>query len=179
MTEIWKDIEGYEGNYQVSNLGRVRSVDRVVYLKSVKQYRRYKGKIMKSHPSKGGYLHIPVGRYKGIKIHRAVAIAFVPGYFDGAEVNHKDENRQNNRADNLEWVTHQENISYGSHNRKTQKYLEETRGIPVAQHSTNGDLIATYPSISSAARATGAYSQNISRSIKTGGTTVGFIFKLI
>jgi len=175
MTEIWKDIEGYEG-YQVSNMGRIRSTDRLIYHKHIKRYIKYKGKVLKASPCQGGYLRIS---NPGIKVHRAVALAFVPGYFEGAEVNHKDENVKNNRADNLEWVTHKENISYGSHNSKVQKYLEESRGTKIAQYTIDDELIAVYPSQAAAARATGAYQQNIFRCVKTGGTTNGFKFKYV
>ena len=111
MEEIWKDVEEYEGLYQVSNLGNVKSLN---YKKSGKS------KLLKPSTDKQGYKHVFLcmnGCQKQYSIHRLVAKAFCEGYFEGAVVNHKDENKQNNIWTNLEWCTHQYNIQY-SVNRK-------------------------------------------------------------
>ena len=103
MEEIWKDIEGYEGDYQVSNLGRVRS------LKSMKPI------ILKQWTDGKGYKTVVIrknGVAKGYSVHRLVARAFVEGFVEGLVVNHKDENPSNNKADNLEWCTYSYNIKY-------------------------------------------------------------------
>ena len=110
MEEIWKDIDGYEGKYQVSDLGRVRSMPRVA-LDTKGRRQQVKGIILKPNDRKG-YDSVRLrdnGRYDVFSVHRLVGMAFVPGYFDGAVINHKDENPKNNRADNLEWVTISEN----------------------------------------------------------------------
>ena len=156
MEEIWKDIEECEG-YQVSNLGRVRSVDRTLYLVNrwgdVKP-RRYKGKIRSIHQYPNGYYAFTY-RKQGIRkienklVHRLVAKAFVPGWFEGAVVNHKDENKANNRFDNLEWVTDSENKLYGTcqeRNHKNQRH-------PVEQLDMDGNYIQTFRGIREAARA--------------------------
>jgi len=108
MQEIWKDIEGYEGLYQVSNLGNVKSI---------------KNNIIKK-PSKlpKGYLQICLnknGKLKYISIHRLVAQAFIPNPNNLPCVNHKDCNPQNNNINNLEWCTYKENNSYKNHRLKS------------------------------------------------------------
>ena len=105
--EIWKDIRGYEKQYQISNWGRVRSIPRIVNNIILK------GEMIKSHINTNGYYQVTL---KGEKhaIHRLVAIAFCNGYAKGLVVNHKDENKKNNRAENLEWVTSDYNKFYGT-----------------------------------------------------------------
>lgn len=112
--EIWKPVKGYEGYYEVSSYGLVRSLARdVIKSNGVVQHRAGKTKSpVKDHD---GYYFAKLskdGHSKTVKIHVLVAEAFVPGWFDGAEVNHKDYDRTNNTADNLEWVTHKENINH-------------------------------------------------------------------
>ena len=116
MTEIWKDIEGHEGVHQVSNLGNIRSIDHID-----KNHRHCKGKILKPRLIRRGYLQVTFRSYKPLYVHRAVAMAFVPGYFDGAQVNHKDENKTNNNAENLEWCTRKYNANYGTRNLRIKK----------------------------------------------------------
>lgn len=101
--EIWKDIEGYEGLYQVSNYGRVKSLN------------KRKGRILKPAKDKGGYLRVALhkqGTQKHYKIHRLVAQAFIPNPQNLPQVNHKDENPTNNTVQNLEWCDCQYNIDY-------------------------------------------------------------------
>jgi hypothetical protein len=103
MEEIWKPIAGYEDTYEVSNHGRVRSIDRI---DAIGHHR--KSVVLKQKPNReNGYLHVSLfgnGVTKRLNVHRLVALAFVEGYAEGLVVNHKDENKQNNRADNLEWI---------------------------------------------------------------------------
>lgn len=110
----WRDIPGYEGYYQVSNLGDVRSVTReIVRNDGVTQVRR--GRSVPAKLNDDGYLIVRLSRdakRKQFPVHSLVAVAFVPGRFDGAEVNHKDCNRVNNVPENLEWVTHADNIRH-------------------------------------------------------------------
>lgn len=111
--ENWKDIPGYEGRYQASDLGRVRSVDRMatyVGRWGVTQ-RKHRGRILKTQPL-NGYRTCHISDETGrqlILVHRAVALAFLG---EGIEVNHKDKNRANNCASNLEWVTRLENMQH-------------------------------------------------------------------
>lgn len=117
MQEIWKDIKGYEGIYQVSNLGRVRSLDRIV------NNRSYKGRIKVPSNSKG-YKRVGLLYKRNVNyysIHRLVAQAFIPNPNNYEIVNHKDENRGNNRVDNLEWCDSKYNNSY--HNANIKRLL--------------------------------------------------------
>lgn len=109
MEEIWKDIEGYEGIYQVSSFGNVRSLDRIDSVN-----RRIKGKIMKQNTMYTGYKTVRLTKNsitKGYFVHRLVAIAFIPNPYNLSEVGHKDESRNNNEVDNLEWVTKSKNAN--------------------------------------------------------------------
>jgi len=113
--EIWKDIKGYKGFYQVSNQGRVRSVDRVhKYLRQGKEVtRRKKGIILSPATNDSGYLHVLLSRENKkefLSVHGLVAKAFIYKEEEELEVNHIDGNKKNNEVDNLEWVTHQENV---------------------------------------------------------------------
>lgn len=109
MEEIWKDIKGYEGLYQISNLGRVKSLDRI------SKGRKYKSKILSIQKNKNGYQTITLydcSNYKGFTIHRLVALSFIPNPQNKKCVNHKDGNKENNKVTNLEWVTHSENMKH-------------------------------------------------------------------
>lgn len=172
MTEIWKDIEGYDGKYQVSNMGRLRSVEHTDRLN-----RKRTGQILKQYVFPNGYARVNFCNYPDLYVHRAVAKAFVPGWFEGAEVNHKDENKLNNRWDNLEWVTHGYNCKYGSRNQKCRDYNNNFRAIPVEQYDTNGNLVATHVSIKAAARAIGITDRRINYVLDTEQKARGFFFK--
>ena len=112
--EIWRPIVGYEGLYEVSSYGRVRSLDRYVKGKS---YRLHKGKVLSPGKNSRGYLSIVLsynGKHKVITVHRLVAEAFLPNPDNLPEINHKDEDKTNNRVDNLEFCDHKYNVNYGT-----------------------------------------------------------------
>ena len=116
MNEIWKNIEGYEGKYQVSNLGRVKALEFPVFRLNG-SIGLHKERIFKGSMHKMGYLFVGLRKdhYKEhIFVHRLVAHAFpeICGeWFEGAEVDHIDGNRLNNAAENLRWVTHRDNMN--------------------------------------------------------------------
>ena len=106
MGEIWKDIEGYEGLYQVSNLGRVKSL------------KYNKERILKIANGTDGYKIVGLtynSKRKTFKVHRLVAQAFIPNPNEYPQVNHKDEDKGNNKVDNLEWCDNKYNCNYGNH----------------------------------------------------------------
>lgn len=110
MQEIWKDIEGYEGLYQVSNMGRVRN----------------NKKLLSPYNEGKGYLKVSLfkdKKCKRYKVHRLVANAFLPKAENKPMVNHIDENKHNNVITNLEWCSNQENVAYYYKNRKMETYL--------------------------------------------------------
>ena len=112
--EIWKSVPGYEGLYEVSNTGRVRSVDRYV-VDSLGNRRFYKGKVLSPGKDRCGYLFL-VLQGRRFSIHRLVAQAFIPNPDNLPQVNHRDENPSNDNVDNLEWCTAKYNSNYGTRN---------------------------------------------------------------
>lgn len=114
MQEIWKDIPGYEEMYQVSNLGRVRSIDHIVLRKASRRRgeheARIKGRVLSLCSGPQGYMYVPLGKESPYnRVHRLVAKAFIPNPENKPFINHIDGNVKNNRVDNLEWCTNQEN----------------------------------------------------------------------
>lgn len=142
--EIWKDIEGYEGLYQVSNLGRVKSL------------KFNKEKIIKGSKGGGGYLQVILckeGKIKFHKVHRLVASAFLENPDNLPEINHIDEDKTNNITTNLEWCDCKYNINYGSRTEKTQK--------PILQFTKNGEFVRRWESGTQVQRELGFDSGNI------------------
>lgn len=100
--EIWKDIKGYDGIYKVSNLGRIKSIRNN---KILKLYKNKKNNYISVHFSLKN-------KQKNIRVHRLVAQAFIPNMLNKPYINHKDGNKQNNNANNLEWCTQKENVQH-------------------------------------------------------------------
>lgn len=117
--EIWKDILEYEGLYQVSNLGRVKRLERIG-----RRGKIIKERILKFGKSSKGYCIVSLckeANKKTCPVHRLVAKTFINNEQGKPQVNHKDENKTNNNVTNLEWVTAKENINYGSRTTRTSK----------------------------------------------------------
>lgn len=150
--EIWKPIKGYEGLYEVSNLGRVKTLN---------YHREGREGILKQTDNRRGYLIVHLfidGVSKTYLVHRLVAQAFLPSpQLDQTEVNHKNENKKDNRVENLEWCTPSYNINYGTHNQRAA----EARGKQVLQFDKEGNFITMYPSIIDAKKQTGIAQQSI------------------
>lgn len=146
MEEIWKDIPGYEGLYQVSSLGKVRRLHR--YKSADKQEIRIN--IRKLTLVRNGYYRVILSKNnvtKWFSVHRLVALAFIPNPDNLPMVNHKDEVKTNNFVQNLEWCDASYNINYGHAREKisrTHKAL--LKGRPVMQlDKAKNTIIATYP----------------------------------
>ena|SRR5690554_2824929 len=108
--EMWKDVPGFDGMYQISNSGRVRS------WRNNRWGRAKRPKILQSHTLKNGYDAVSLGRGNKMYIHRIMATAFIPNPENKPQVNHIDGNKVNNRISNLEWVTQKENSIHASNN---------------------------------------------------------------
>lgn len=132
MKEIWKDIKGYEGLYQVSNMGNVKSLN----------YRHTgKERILRPMVIRNGYLIVTLyknGKCKRLLVHRLVLMTFAPiNNMDKLDVNHRDENKKNNNLDNLEWCDRKYNNNYGTRTQKISK--------PVVQiDTTTNEVINVY-----------------------------------
>lgn len=174
MKEIWRSVIGYEGFYEVSNLGHLRSVDRVqTNTKGI--CRRLRGRIIRPGFSYGYPVAVLTknGKKKSVKLHRLVAEAFIPNPYNKPCIDHIDTNRNNCFVCNLRWVSHKENannpISMTNYSKASSKAfgsgwkIINTRNenksihaeIPVSQFSLNGEPIHRYRSIADAARQTG------------------------
>ncbi len=157
--EKWRSfIEGYE----VSNLGRVRSIDRQI-IRNNGRKQTFKGRILKPY-TKGLYDQVVLsvfGEYKTYYVHRLVALMFVPNPYNLPEINHLDENPKNNNAENLSWCSHIENLNYGTHNKKISK----ARSKAVIGVNDNGSEIH-FGSITEAAQHLNVTIQAIYNSIK-------------
>ncbi len=127
MSEVWKPIKNYERYYHVSNLGRVRSLDRYQEIRSKVKILR-KGRILKPKMNKSGYLTVKLSLEGNVKckfIHRLVAENFISEYKKPLQVNHVDGNKLNNKVSNLEWVTASENIQHSFDIKLREGYKSE------------------------------------------------------
>ena len=167
MEEIWKDIEGYEGLYQVSSFGRVKSVERVdeYYIDGVLYRRPRKEKIL-SQQDNHEYKRVSLGKNGKMKWHlvqKLVAKTFVPNPHNLPQVNHKDENKANNMASNLEWCSRSYNINYGNRNDKCSNKMKNRKDLSKPLYCP--ELEQTFPSISEAARQTNTHFESIQRCV--------------
>lgn len=160
MQEEWRDVVGYEGFYQVSNLGNVRSVDRTViqHRTTGDVEKRIKGKQLKKWLARN-YYHVTFSRDGEIKapfVHKLVAEAFIENKNNYPVVNHKDENTHNNHATNLEWCTQIYNRNYGHcEEKRLNSFLKSVENHkrkrkPVIQIDKNGNIVNRYYSMNAA-----------------------------
>lgn len=152
MEEIFKDIEGYEGLYQISNLGNVKALN----------YNREKReKELKRYINRYGYFYVELckgAKRKKITVHRLVAQAFLSNPNNYNVVNHKDENKQNNNVDNLEWCNYLYNANYGTRNKRISK--------PISQFDKHGNFIKRWESAKEIERILNIDSGSVSKCCK-------------
>lgn len=159
MKEIWEDIEGYEGYYQISNLGNVKSLDRMV--KNNHGFCLRKGKLIKSLINKQGYYFVNLKKnsQNEIKlIHRLIAETFINNDNNFPCVNHIDGNKLNNNVNNLEWCTYSHNIKEAFRlglNKYTYKENFKHKSKRVNQYDLQGNLLNKWESITEASKKTG------------------------
>ena len=176
MEEVWRDIQGYEGLYQVSNLGSVKSFPRS----------RTKGGIVTQHFDKKGYKIVVLSKrseIKVFKVHRLVATAFIPNPKKLPQVNHKDENKVNNSVDNLEWCDNLYNARYGSKAKRAYETSVKAgtalnNSKAVIQYDLNGSFLQEYASMTDAAKAIGKEQSTISKCCRgIRKSAYGFLWK--
>ena len=162
MQEIWKAAKGYEGYLEVSTLGNVRSIDRMITVHDgLRIYEKpAEGKEKAQHKNvQTGYMQIGVGHGKKVAVHRLVAATFIPNPRNLPQVNHKNFDRTDNRVENLEWCTNGENSLHSMYNK------EDSRLRPCVSLTTG----KRYKSQAEAARDIGDSQSNVSRSCRSGG----------
>ena len=157
--EHWRAIAGYEGLYQVSDLGRVKSLN---YNHTGTE------RILRSRKNRGGYLYVNLhkdGQRKTITVHRLVATAFISNPNNLETINHKDEDKTNNFVSNLEWMSLKDNINYGTHNKRASETQinDKNKSKAVQMFDRQGNLLAIFPSTREAGRVTGIDHSHISK----------------
>lgn len=182
--EIWRPVVGYEESYEVSNKGRVKSLI------------RGKG-ILKPDKHSNGYISVELFRgkeakHKRILIHRLVALAFIPNPNNLPFVNHKDESRDNNCVENLEWITHRDNLMYGTAPQRRMAHINyadpkraeiaringKAVSRPVDQFTRSGEYIQSFESAKAASVATGVHHSHLLECcMEKRKTSGGYIWK--
>lgn len=164
--EVWKDIAGYEGYYQISNFGNIRSVDRVIYSDKfhIGIKRELKGRTLNPSVNNHGYLSLILsknGEKKSCRIHRLVAEAFIKNPNNYDQVNHIDGDKTNNKVENLEWCNNQYNVIHAYKNG-----LAKSHPKSIKQYDLKGNYIQTFESIVKASKEVNGNTSNINKCVK-------------
>lgn len=205
MEEIWKDILGYEGIYQVSNLGNVKSLDRD-YIAGNGSIRHISEHFLKQSETQKGYLNVYLfnnGKRRTIPVHRLVAEAFIPNPDNKPQVDHINGDKKLNVVSNLRWATNEENCRnpntiWKNHHLHTEEWKQRMSALKkgkapskqcldaarkknskgIEQYDENGCLIESYDNLTEASISLGVSISAISNSIKRNGTCNGCYWKL-
>lgn len=157
--EKWRDIVGWEGIYQISNCGRLKSFKKAC-----------EGYLISNKNKNGDYFAVVLSakhkKIKSTRMHRLVAIAFIPNPFNKPQINHKDGNKQNNNVFNLEWCTAAENMQHalalGLHSFKEMNYYNKhIRSKMIQQYTLNNQFMNEYINCKEASKVTGVCARNI------------------
>ena len=158
--EVWKDVAGYEGLLQVSNLGRVKTLDHYVRHKKAEHLKRIKERIHTVQIGNSGYKYFMFcynGQSKHLQIHRLVATAFIPNPENKPQVNHINADKLDNRVENLEWCTPSENMQHAYKNRLIpldkvgKKGALNNSARPVDSYSLDGQFLKHFDTMKEAA----------------------------
>ncbi len=176
VEEIWEDISGYEGIYKISNLGNIKSLERI----DARGYRR-KEKYRRTVKNSDGYLIVGLRKCnveRKFSVHRLVAEHFIENPYNYLEVNHKDENKENNCAQNLEWCNHKYNMHYTQERHPNFMICSnpKKRDRKINQYSLDGILIKQWNSVMEIKRKTGLNPDSIWSCCKRGHRSQGYIW---
>ncbi len=171
--EVFKDVSGYEGSYQVSNLGRVKSLERT-RLTNKGGSTKVNERILYSNTDSNGYEYVSLskgGTMKSLKVHRLVGLCFIPNPENKPQINHKNGIKSDNNYHNLEWCTCRENAIHAFQlglRLPNNYWLGKTgslhnKSIPVSQYTLDGEFIKSYGSMREAEREAGTHGTLISK----------------
>lgn len=185
MEEIWKTIDGYEGYYQVSNMGRVKTLERwaEMVMKGTLCKRFVPERIL--NPSKDSFGYLVVGlcfnaKMKTNKVHRLVGAAFIPNPENKPQINHINAIKDDNRVENLEWATSKEDALHrvALKLQVNKKGADNPRSIPISQFTLDGTWVRDWAAAIEVQRETGFRQSSISACVKGNyKTAFGFIWK--
>lgn len=173
--EIWKPIHGYEGLYEASNFGRIKSLERMVEKMYKGRSRKYLHKERVLTPTiVNGYYHVTLCKNDGLKnhqkflLHRLVASSFYDNPLKKPQINHKNGIKTDNYIDNLEWATHGENIRHAVNTglKIAPRGVNSTCSIPISQFTLNGIFVRHWAGASEVQRELGYFQSNISHCVR-------------